>query len=160
MAATMVPSESWCMNGYDDSGNLDFSQVDAALLMSLLDDTQAAVEDYDDERLMGVIQSLEAEIGGVEACQPSDAGKIDGGQDVVPEFNGLDLRMMEMVDMEILEPCFPAAQNDGINYWYHCGDDHREMDGVDEYCSRVHFEDVSDYGFLWQETHASSSSLI
>lgn len=150
---SFVPAESWCMNGYDESGNLDFTQIDGALLMSLLDDTQVVVEDYDDERLRGVIQSLEAEItvDGDKNCQPSDAGQLDGGQDV-SEFNGLDLRMMEMVDME-MEPSFP---NDGINYWYHC-DDHHEMDGVDEYCSRVHFEDINDYGFLWQETNASSS---
>ncbi|CAH9127012.1 unnamed protein product [Cuscuta epithymum] len=166
MATTLV-SESRCMNGGDEFDGVDFSQIDgcALLLMSLLDDTPGVVEDFDDERLKGVIQSLEAEIVNVDgnglfeggqrrtvskASQPSDAGQF-GGQDF-SELNGLDFSWVGMVDIE-MEPLFPT-QVDGINISdleQYC--EYDQMDGVDEeeYCDNgFKFEEIcSYYDYLW-----------
>ncbi|CAH9096111.1 unnamed protein product [Cuscuta europaea] len=164
MATTFV-SESPCMNGGDEIDKVDFSQIDGCdnLLKSLLDDTPGVAEKFDDERLKGVIRSLEDEIVNVGgsglfesgqrrtiACLPSDAGQLDG-QDF-PELNGLDLSWMGMVDIE-MEPLFPT-QVDGINVSdleQYC--EYDQMDGVDEeeYCNNgFKIEDISCYyDYLW-----------
>ncbi|CAH9096110.1 unnamed protein product [Cuscuta europaea] len=173
MATTSNPAVSWYMNGGDDFSWADVSEIDGGdLLMSFLDDTHGvAAEDYDDERLKGVIKSLEAEIVNVDnglfeggqrenhskACQPSDAGQLHS-QDL-SKINDLDLTMIDMAGMG-MEPYFPTA-NDGINGWYLEENCKNEMDGVDgdEYCNGVNFEDISYHGYLWPETNGSDLCL-
>ncbi|CAH9099106.1 unnamed protein product [Cuscuta epithymum] len=172
MATTSNPAVSWCMNGGDDFSYADFSEIDGGdLLMSFLDDTHVVAEDYDDERLKGVIKSLEAEIVNVDnglfeggqrgkppkASQPSDAGQLHS-QDL-SKINDLDLAMMDMTGME-MEPHFPTT-NDGINGRYLEQNCRIEMDGVDEeeYCNGVNFQEISYHGYLWPETNVSDFYL-
>ncbi|OIT27471.1 hypothetical protein A4A49_21804 [Nicotiana attenuata] len=130
--ATLVPEmENWaCINGCNDLGNFDQSQIDCALLMSLLDDSQLGVEDeHDNKRLTSVIRSLEAEIDDQQVINGHDSfqdsqGRNSGedwqlwedsqykSQDFL-ESEGLDLNWMAL-EMEIA----PSSTSDDMNFWY------------------------------------------
>lgn len=98
MASSSV-SENWVLiNGdVDSSGGSEVSEMNssAGFLMSLLEETQS--EDYDNERLSSLIQSLEAEIG---------HGRMDGG----------GASMEPMMDPNIWQTC-DAGQVEGHDCW-------------------------------------------
>uniref|UniRef100_A0A5B7ASK9 Uncharacterized protein n=1 Tax=Davidia involucrata TaxID=16924 RepID=A0A5B7ASK9_DAVIN len=156
--------ENWaCINGNDDFDNFEVTEINGALLMSLLEESQG--EECDDERLRSVIQSLEAEIDSnmmdghdslVETewgSQLSGGGQVDGHD--CSTSHDLDFNWM---DMEMV----PSLPGDDMTNWYMdpCGD---EMDGI------IEFGGVRDYshiyygipleengcGSLWQETNAT-----
>nr|GMC70300.1 TRNA wybutosine-synthesizing protein like [Ipomoea batatas] len=165
-----MAAENWASFAGDDefSNNLvhDFSEVDSALLMSILDDTPQGVvgEDYDDERLRSVIQSLEAEIHGCTAVDDYDHFFTDthhhhqSFDDSDNNFKNQhfwesdDLKVMDMemeMEMEMeIESSFSIPNNEGVvvNSWFvnypNCENPSTIMDGMVE----------DGYGYLWQET--------
>lgn len=172
--AAAVP-ENWASFAGDDefSNNVVhdyFSEVDSALLMSILDDTPQGVigEDYDDERLRSVIQSLEAEIHGCTAVDDYDHFFSDthhhhqSFDDSDNNFKNQhfwepsaldDLKVMDMeMEMEMeIESSF-SVPNEGVvvNSWFvdypnNCENRSTIMDGMVEY------GDDDGYGYLWQE---------
>ncbi|KAL3508826.1 hypothetical protein ACH5RR_028227 [Cinchona calisaya] len=173
-----------CINSHDEFDNFELSDVDDALLMSFLDDTQV-VEDCDDEKLSSVIRSLEAEIdhhshtiiddgeqysleenNWTSNLSDHDRGHFDGlnnnsRSDYEFDFNWMDMDMnMEMV---------PSSPSDGMAGWYMdpCGDG---MDNIivtelgSEKLDYYHFQHFNGIPFedheccpngtLWQETNA------
>ncbi|KAL3503037.1 hypothetical protein ACH5RR_037486 [Cinchona calisaya] len=156
----------YCIKRQDhEFDNFELPQVDDALLMSFLDDTQ--VEDCDDEKLSSVIRSLEAEIHQQNSLSENNSRRIDDlfdrhcGQfddhDQVLDFDWMDMEM----DIDIV----PSSPSDGMASWYMdpCGDD---LDGVAEFGSEkdYYFQHLNgtshedhegcSYGALWQETNA------
>ncbi|KAI3457535.1 hypothetical protein Pfo_014198 [Paulownia fortunei] len=164
--ASMV-AENWeYMNGHDDSENIEFSQINHNLLMSLLDETQ--IDDCDDERLKNVIRSLEAEIDSdghyafdnatwesdLVDCQSSN--DESNGQDRSMPNDDLDLHWMDMETM-------PTSPSDGMGSWYMDHHGQGMVGGVTEFgwvknysplCSVTPVEE-QDYGSLWHETNVT-----
>ncbi|KAL7129276.1 hypothetical protein ABFS83_13G054700 [Erythranthe nasuta] len=116
-----VVEENWdYVDGQDESEDLELSQINHNLLMSLLDETP--IEDCDDERLRKVIRSLEAEIDDsddncysfdhhstmweseVVDCQSSN-DELNGQDRSVPQ-DDLDLRWMDMETMPTSPLCY------------------------------------------------------
>ncbi|CAN4104324.1 unnamed protein product [Withania somnifera] len=142
------------IDGCDDLSNLEVSQIDRNIVMSLLDDMQGDQLGYDDERLISVIKSLEAEINHDQSCYTfnivselalnnnSFEDKQGRNYDIedlqsrdpyqsqdFTESNDLDFGWMEM-DMEM-----------EMNFWNNYGQD---------YPCTISFEE-NDYHSLWQE---------
>ncbi|KAJ8561059.1 hypothetical protein K7X08_027249 [Anisodus acutangulus] len=128
---TLVPEvENWaCINGCNnDLSNFDHSQIDCALLMSLLDDSQGLEDiDHDNEKLTSVIKSLQAEIdeqhmindhdsvlgiNNSEDWQLWEAGQRQISQDFL-QSDGLDFNWMD-IEMDIA----PSSTSDDIKFWY------------------------------------------
>ncbi|KAA8524069.1 hypothetical protein F0562_010500 [Nyssa sinensis] len=141
----MASSENWaCINGKNDFDNFEVKEVDGALLMSLLEESQG--EECDDERLKSVIQSLEAEIDSdmmdghdslvepewcshMEGCQRCRAGQVDSHDCLIShdlDFNwmGMDMNMNMNMDMVMA-----SMANDDMTNWYMdpCGDEMHEI---------------------------------
>ncbi|KAJ8527759.1 hypothetical protein K7X08_015210 [Anisodus acutangulus] len=145
--ATLVPEvENWaCINGCNnDLCNFDHSQIDCALLMSLLDDSKGLEYiDHDNERLTSVIRSLQTEIDeqhmindhdSVQDSQGSNNGddwqSREAGQGQIsqdfPKSDDLDFNWMD-IEMEIA----PSSTSDDMNFWYldtSYGQDHEAHD--------------------------------
>ncbi|KAK9266474.1 hypothetical protein L1049_021386 [Liquidambar formosana] len=157
-----------CINGDDDFNQFEVSEINGALLMSLLEESQGEVGD--DDRLMSVIRSLEAEISpnrtygldspmelefGVnqEDYQLCNAGQVDG-QDCSTSAD-LDFGW---IDMELTS----SSPSDDVTNWYMdpCGD---EMDGIIEFggvsdYSQIYYGvplEEHGYNSLWQDTYDS-----
>ncbi|KAL2331219.1 hypothetical protein Fmac_018800 [Flemingia macrophylla] len=88
---------------------IEFSEANHVLLMSLLEESQEE-EYYGDDRLMSMIQSLEAEIGDTEMghvddqdCSTSDSG---------PDDHWVDMGMISSMPFD-----------ETINAWIPCGDE-------------------------------------
>ncbi|CAL5336154.1 unnamed protein product [Camellia sinensis] len=181
MASSSV-AENWaCMiNGDDEFDRFEVPEIDTALLMSLLEESQVD-QDCDDERLTSVIRSLEAEIefdpnmmdgqddhhlplqphhqrdGNLKGCQPSDGAQVDGGDCSDPhddlDFNWMDVEMA------------PSSPSDDIANWYmdpYGGEMERIIEFIDQARDYSHTsygvpleEHSGAYGYLWQETHTS-----
>ena len=161
--ASSSGSENWVMINVDidGSGGSEVSEMNrsAGFLMSLMEETPG--EDYDNERLSSLIQSLEAEIdpsrmvGGdasmmdpVTFDQSCAAGQVEGH-----ECWGNDLISWD-VDIEMDSPS--CDHDDGISFWYHpIG---YQMDVMAEFggvrnCSQIYSGVDFDNGSigLWQE---------
>ncbi|CAN4097002.1 unnamed protein product [Withania somnifera] len=162
--ATLVPEvENWaCIDGCNnDLTSFDHSQIDCALVMSLLDDSQGLEDiDHDNERLSSVIRSLEAEIDDQHLINDHDSFKNSHqgstnredwqswesdqrqSQDFI-ETDVLDLNWMD-IEMEIA----PSISDD-MNFWY-----------MDNSYGQAH--DVYEYGygaFPLEENDHNSSAL-
>ncbi|KAK4373998.1 hypothetical protein RND71_004675 [Anisodus tanguticus] len=146
---TLVPEvENWaCINGCNnDLSNFDHSQIDCALLMSLLDDSQGLEDiDHDNEKLTSVIKSLQAEIdeqhmindhdsvlgiNNSEDWQLWEAGQRQISQDFL-QSDGLDFNWMD-IEMDIA----PSSTSDDMKFWYmdtRYGHDHEAHDIGCEY---------------------------
>ncbi|MCD7458813.1 hypothetical protein HAX54_039279 [Datura stramonium] len=174
--ATLVPHEveNWtCINGCNnDLSNFDHSQIDCALLMSLLDDSQGLEDiDHDNERLSSVIRSLEAEIDDQhmikdhnsfqnshqgstnrEDCQPWESIQCKS-QDFL-ESDGLDLNWMD-IEMDIAPS---SSISDDMNFWYmdnSYGQDHEAHD-VYEYGYGAFPLEENDHNSWGQEQNSST----
>ncbi|XP_031250315.1 uncharacterized protein LOC116108185 [Pistacia vera] len=132
--ASMV-AETWAIiNGEDDSNGVEISKFNNALLMSLLEESYG--EEYNDEQVNRVIQSLEAEI---------NANMLEAGDDLAmePEFLGLsddEDGQNSSASMEFewaeMEPV-PSSPSYDMNWFVdHC---ENELDLMVEY------GDVGDY---------------
>ncbi|KAG6737086.1 hypothetical protein POTOM_059920 [Populus tomentosa] len=133
MASSSVTQNWVLINGdVDSSGGSEVSEMNssAGFLMSLLEETQS--EDYDNERLSSLIQSLEAEIGpkrmdgGDASMEPMMDPNIwqtcDGGQ-----VEGHDCWVADLIswniDMEMDSPTSSSDHDDhDISFWYPIGD--------------------------------------
>ncbi|KAJ6949936.1 hypothetical protein NC651_003803 [Populus alba x Populus x berolinensis] len=166
MASSSVSENCVLINGdVDSSGGSEVSEMNSSsgFLMSLLEETQS--EDYDNERLSSLIQSLGAEIGpkrmdGGDAsmepmmdpniCQTCDAGQVEGH-----DCWGADLISWN-IDMEMDSPTSSSDHDDhDISFWYPIGD---QMDAMTEFgglrnCSQIYSGVDFDNGNidLWQE---------
>jgi len=170
--AGSLPEKAF-INGVDEGlDQFEVQEIDGALLMSLLEESNA--EDCDDDKLTSVIRSLEAEIdpnmmdghdlsmdlgwgSNPENFQPFDVAQVDD-LDCSISHDLDDFDWMEM-EMEMIPPSSPS---DEMNNWYMdpCGD---ELDGVIGFGAVTDFSNMYygvpleelTYGSLWQETHNS-----
>ncbi|RDX71764.1 hypothetical protein CR513_48840, partial [Mucuna pruriens] len=92
---------------------IEFSEANNVLLMSLLDETHEE-EYYGDDRLVSMMQSLEAEISDTEMGQMYEIGYVDD-QDCSTSDNGSD----HWDDMELIS----SLPFDEMNAWIPCGDE-------------------------------------
>ncbi|RDY03798.1 hypothetical protein CR513_12575, partial [Mucuna pruriens] len=95
---------------------IEFSEANNVLLMSLLDETHEE-EYYGDDRLVSMMQSLEAEISDTEMGQIYEIGHVDD-QDCSTSDSGSD----HWVDMELIS----SLPFDEMNAWIPCGDEMME----------------------------------
>ncbi|CAK9157711.1 unnamed protein product [Ilex paraguariensis] len=176
--ASLVPENWSCMNGPNhDFHNMEVSEVETALLISLLDESQGD-DICDDERLRSVIQSLEVEIGPQmvddvhnsfvdpsyytnmaleEGCSLSEGGVHADGQDC---SSSCDLDHTYWMDMEMML----SSPSDCMINWYldSYGEDMEGM-GIFEFGVRDCFSfsyygnciEDHEYGSLWQDTNDS-----
>lgn len=157
--ASPIPESLACNTGDADFQGIEVSEIDGAILMSFLEESQGEERD-DEDVLNSIIRSLEAEI---------NSSSMDG-QDLTldPEFNGdrkvghfdghdcavpHDQIGFGWVDMEPV----PSDLN-----WYMdpCGS---EVDGIIEFGGLSDYSHVINYGIaldeeqgyrsLWQETY-------
>ncbi|XP_031250313.1 uncharacterized protein LOC116108184 [Pistacia vera] len=154
--ASMV-AETWAyINGEDDSNGVEVWKFNDALLMSLLEEPHG--EEYNNEQVNKVIQSLEAEI---------NANMLEAGRDLAmePEFlnvgdnedgeNCLSSMEFEWEEMELV----PSSPSDDMNW---CMDQYEnELDFMVDYghvsdysqiYNVVSFEEQS-FCSLWHETY-------
>ncbi|KAG4384349.1 hypothetical protein AAZX31_13G243200 [Glycine max] len=89
----------------------EFSEANNVLLMSLMEETQEE-EYYGDERLVSMIQSLEAEITDTEIGQMYEMGHVDG-QDCSTSVSDPN----HWVDMELIS----SLPFDEMNAWIPSG---------------------------------------
>ncbi|GFZ05284.1 hypothetical protein Acr_17g0008560 [Actinidia rufa] len=153
MAASLSENPA-CINvDADEFEKFEVPEIDGALLLSFLEESLA--DECDDERLNGVIRSLEAEIdpnivmdGGdlsmdniewgseSEGCQSFDSG--------LPHLSDFDFNW---VDTEIA----PSSPSDEMTNWYM-----EPIDGI------IEFGGVGDYSHIYYgvplEEHAYGSS--
>ncbi|TKY49295.1 hypothetical protein E2542_SST26724 [Spatholobus suberectus] len=92
---------------------IEFSEANNVLLQSLMEETQED-EYYGDDRLVSMIQSLEAEISDAEMGQMYEMGHVDD-QDCSMSVSGPD----RWVDMELIS----SLPFNEINAWIPCGDE-------------------------------------
>ncbi|KAL7186100.1 hypothetical protein ACSBR2_027956 [Camellia fascicularis] len=170
-----VVTENWAsINGdADEFEKFEIPEIDSALLMSLLEESQADQDcDDDDERLMTVIRSLEAEIDpdvmdghdldmDIEWDSNLEGGRSTGQVEAqdwpTSKSDQLAFNWMEDVEMG------PSSPSDDMAIWYMEEPYGVEMDGVIEVggvgdYSHIYFGvplEEHAYGSLWQETHAS-----
>lgn len=136
----------------DDLDDVEFSNIDDSLVMSLLEDSQ--VEDGDEERLRAVIQSLEAEIMSQNSC--FEAYDLEGCQDNYrfcdAEQSGScstspDHRLdFDWIDMETFQTDYSIPDDEMTSYFI-------ELGGVGDY-SQVYSYGMAmeddDYSDLWR----------
>ncbi|KAI3465947.1 hypothetical protein Pfo_022610, partial [Paulownia fortunei] len=146
--ATVTENCSFCTS-LDDLNDIEFSNIDSSLIMSLLEDSQ--VEVGDDERLRSVIQSLEAEIinqdsfletnseGYLEDYQFSDVEQMDSCS------TSPDHIYFEGIDMEV-PYCSPTDDMTG----YFMGHFADEIENVVEFVGVTDYSQVC-YGMAMEE---------
>ncbi|KAK4364002.1 hypothetical protein RND71_015360 [Anisodus tanguticus] len=144
---TMIPENLACMKNCNDLSNFQLSQENCALLMSLLDETQALDDhDHDDERLTSMIRSLEDEIDqrtmkGRDLFQENNQGVTNfeykiSESNVIDEFNWMEIEMENLLYMET---------NNKVDH---------EVDVVsDQYSYGVCLEENNYNSFLWEEQY-------
>ncbi|XP_055823860.1 uncharacterized protein LOC129892318 [Solanum dulcamara] len=162
--ANLLAVENWTwIDGCDDLNIFDVSQINGDIVMSLLDDMQDdQLDDSDDdrdndERLTGVIKSLEAKIDQGQSRPTFNnvvselVARVHGHdsfqdkQDFV-ESNDLDFSWMEM---EMIS----SYPSDDMNLWCmdnNYGQDYEVIGGISNYSDTISFEE-NDYHSLWQE---------
>ncbi|KAJ8556093.1 hypothetical protein K7X08_022851 [Anisodus acutangulus] len=145
--ATMIPENLACIKNCNDLSNFELSQENRALLMSLLDETQALDDhDHDDERLTSMIRSLEDEIDqrtmkGRDLFQENNEGVTNfeykiSESNVTDEFNWMEIEMENLLYMET---------NNKVDH---------EVDVVsDQYSYGVCLEENNHNTFLWEEQY-------
>ncbi|KAJ4726562.1 putative Heat stress transcription factor B-4b [Melia azedarach] len=142
-------AENWaCFNGDDNSKSVDVLKFDSALLTSLLEESNC--EEYNDEQLNRVIQSLEAEINEQNGLECYDL-------DMEPELllsdeedgqNGL--ASMDFGWGDSMEQLLPSSPSEDMNW----SNNYMEFD--------IEFENIGDYSEIYNsvpslEEHGFSS---
>jgi len=94
---------------------MEFSEANNVLLMSLMEETQEG--EYYDDRLVSMIQSLEAEINDTEINQIYEMGHLDD-----QDCSTSDSEPDHWVDMNIIS----SLPFDEMNAWIPCGDEMME----------------------------------
>ncbi|CAJ1957844.1 unnamed protein product [Sphenostylis stenocarpa] len=115
---------------------MEFSEADNVLLMSLMEETQEE-EYYGDERLVSMIQSLEAEISDTEMGQIYEMGHVDdqycSTSDTDPD---------NWVDMELIS----SLPFDEMNAWMPCVDEMMEHAAMEDEAAN----DINDFQFCYE----------
>ncbi|KAL0320504.1 UNVERIFIED_CONTAM: hypothetical protein Sradi_5311900 [Sesamum radiatum] len=155
MASATILTET-CSFGenLDDLNDVEFSNIDSSFIMSLLDDSQ--VEGGDDQRLISVIQSLEAEI-----MTPNLFLETNSKDYAFPDVEQMDCCStssdhvyFEGIDVDV--SYMSMLIDDMTSYFIHQSAD--EMESVVEFvglrdysqvCCGVAMEE-DDYSGLWQ----------
>ncbi|KAJ4976763.1 hypothetical protein NE237_001869 [Protea cynaroides] len=169
MASSMISSENFV------PGNVEFeamgaSDVDEALLMSLLEESQ--VEELQDERLGYVMRSLEAEIepntNTTEAPAPAPATTdlgiqdfgIEDGYDCSSGSYASPIHVFDWLDMDMEMASSSTCDDMGNWYMDSCVDELAgfvelgEVRDYSQFCYAAPMEEHA-YGSLWQETYDS-----
>lgn len=151
--------ENWrCINAdHLFEGIEEISEINTALLMSLLDESQGDQE-ADNDRLTSIIQSLEEEIHHHEfelTIIPQEydhqlKGQDDGLASVDTEFDWIDMEVM------------PSYNHITSSYMDLCDGD-LEMDGIIQY-SQLNWDttvslEENGCNSLWQQTYDSGSGM-
>lgn len=144
--------ENWrCMNAdHMFEGIEEISEINTALLMSLLDESQGDQE-ADNDRLTSMIQSLEEEIHHHEVTiSPQEYDHQLKGQDGLASVD----TEFDWIDMEVM----PSYTNITNCYMDLCDDD-LEMDGIIQY-SQLNWDStvsLEEHGCnsLWLQTYDS-----
>ncbi|XP_044504285.1 uncharacterized protein LOC123224635 [Mangifera indica] len=141
-------SETWAIvNGEDDSNGVEVSKFNDALLLSLLEESNG--EEYNDEQVNRVIQSLEAEI---------NANMLEASHDLAMEpdvQNCLASMEFEWAEMELL----PSSPSDGMNWCIDQSENELnflvENGDVSDYPQLYNIVPLEEHSFcsLWQETY-------
>ncbi|KAF3650261.1 putative heme-binding protein 2-like [Capsicum annuum] len=171
--ANLLAAENWTwIDGCDDLSNFDMSQINGDTVMSLLDDMQDDHElgydhyhhDDDDERLMSVIKSLEAEIDqgrshptfnimselAVNVHADNNSFEDTQGRNYNIEdlqsrnFNGQDFVESNALDFSWMEMEMEMEMDLEMNFW------NIENNYGQDYPCTVSFEE-NDCHSLWQE---------
>ncbi|XP_047177756.1 uncharacterized protein LOC124844791 [Vigna umbellata] len=121
---------------------VEFSEANNVLLMSLMEETQEEEYYHGDDRLVSMIQSLEAEIGDTEIAQMDD-------QDCSTSDSEAD----HWAEMNIISS-FPF---DEMNSWMPCGDEMMEHAPM-EYEEASYIEDFQlCYGLFLQQQYRETN---
>lgn len=164
--ASLLPENSG-IHRSDDLEGIEVSEINGALLMSLLEESPG--DDNDDEGLKSVMQSLEAEISPIIMGNPDLGIK---SKLVSEEEDNHKLFMMDQMEgndcLESLDLNFgwvdiqtaPSSPSDDMN-WYMEPSEINEMDaiiefgGVSDYSQICYAPplDEAGYGSLWEETY-------
>lgn len=154
--STLVPENLSCIKSCNDLiSNFELSQENRALLMSLLDGTQALDDhDHDDERLMSVIRSLEVEIDqctmkGHDLFQENNQGVANlehNGQSCDQSQTNLQSNNIEL---NWMEKETNVHEVDDMNFW-DMETNNQEIDGVSKYCYGVCLEE-NNYNSIFEE---------
>ncbi|KAK4420620.1 hypothetical protein Salat_2012500 [Sesamum alatum] len=160
MASATTTENCSFSTSLDDLNGVEFSNIDTSILMCLLDDSQ--VEGGDDERLISVIQSLEAEI-----MTPSSFLETNYSECYQEDYVFSDVEQMdscstssdhvyfEGIDMDVP---YSLLTDDMTSYFIDQFVD--EMENVVEFvalrdysqvCCGVAMEEDHHYNGLWQE---------
>ncbi|KAL3508825.1 hypothetical protein ACH5RR_028226 [Cinchona calisaya] len=163
--ASLIQENMACMNNNEEGLNPEIPQRDDTILMSFLEDPVQLDQHCDDERLRGVIQSLEAAIN--NPILINGHGSLDDGyqlqdclfdqlmsNDNSVSHDDLDFSWM---DLEMSSFCSPSDHD--ISCWYDqvCEDDVGynymidQYGGVRDYSETFLEEHI--YSSLWQETN-------
>ncbi|KAL0443724.1 UNVERIFIED_CONTAM: hypothetical protein Slati_2095100 [Sesamum latifolium] len=137
----------------DDLDDVEFSNIDDSLIMSLLEDSQ--VEDGDDERLRAVIQSLEAEIMSQNSCLEA----YDHSEGCPDDYRFCDVEQpescstspdhcldFEWIDMETVQTDYSIHNDEMTSYFI-------ELGGVGDYSQVYNYGmpmEEDDYSDLWR----------
>ena len=102
---------------------IEFSEANTVLLMSLMDETQ---EDdfFGDDRLVSMIQSLEAEINDPPIDQRAETGHVDGQDCSTSVGNDFSWADLELASSSAFDEMIP---------WSPCGDQEMESIALMEY---------------------------
>lgn len=161
----MVHENLGGINGQDGFDKLETSEIDNSLLMSFIDEFQMEEEgiECDDERLMSVIQSLQAEI------DPFLLEGHDSSEEIEWDENWTSNQISNGHHMDHDQDC-STTTSDGLDHfnwmemddvsasYMECHDDEiAHLRGVSNYSQMcygvVPFEEQG-YASLWQETYA------
>ncbi|OMO92654.1 hypothetical protein COLO4_17432 [Corchorus olitorius] len=138
--ALLLNQKPALIEGSNGLEEIEFQEIDAVLLMSLLEESQC--EEYcNEEQVNSLMESLEAEIrmANHDSCNVADMESNDGFE-----------YCLDWTDMETV----PSSPSDDMN-WYM--EDHaEEMEGLMEFGNdfpQNYYEVPLEHGYLWQETY-------
>jgi len=128
---------------------MQFSEANNVLHMSLMEETQEE-EYYGDDRLVSMIQSLEAEISDTEIDQIYDMEHLDH-----QDCSTSDIEPDHWVDMNIIS----SLPFDEMNAWIPCGDEMMEHAAM-EYEAANYIEDFQlCYGVFLEQQYRETNYL-
>ncbi|KAL9322127.1 hypothetical protein ACSQ67_010180 [Phaseolus vulgaris] len=123
---------------------MEFSEANNVLLMSLMEETQEE-EYYGDDRLVSMIQSLEAEISDIEIDQIYEMEHLDTS-DSEPDH---------WVDMNIIS----SLPFDEMNAWIPCGDEMMEHAAMEYEAANYVTDFQLSYGVFLEQQYRETNYL-
>ncbi|ESW21327.1 hypothetical protein PHAVU_005G061801 [Phaseolus vulgaris] len=128
---------------------MEFSEANNVLLMSLMEETHEE-EYYGDDRLVSMIQSLEAELSDTEIGQFYEMGHLDD-----QDCSTSDSEPDHWAEMDIIS----SLPFDEMNAWIPSGDEMKEHAAM-EYEAANYTDDFQlSYGILLEQQYRETSYL-